>query len=44
MKDLDKNLKIFYLLFLKLELKTAKIFKIQLKNLKMMKTINFIIH
>ena len=45
MKNLEKNLKNYYLLFLKLKIKKKKKnFKKQTKNLKMMKTTNLIIH
>ena len=43
-ENFREKIKNYYLLFLKLEVKKVKIFKKQLKNLKMMRTTNFIIY
>ena len=44
MKKLEKNLKIYYFPLLKIGIKKVEIFKKQLKDLKMMKTINLLTH
>ena len=44
MKKLEKNFKIYYFPLLKIRIKKVEIFKNQLKDLKMMKTINLLTH